>query len=128
MHRTALRAALTLAALAVIAAGCTTAPVRRSAVTHPTGPPAPAHTVAAGNLYAAVGANMLSPAVRDMPYRLYVPESASSYVDVIDPATYKVVDRYRTGLDPQHVVPAWDLKTLYDDAHGLYVSRDGRQL
>jgi YVTN family beta-propeller protein len=25
----------------------------------------------------------------------------------------KVIDRYTTGLGPQHVVPAWDLKTLY---------------
>jgi YVTN family beta-propeller protein len=56
---------------------------------------------------------MFSPAVRGMPARVYVPESASSYVDVIDPSTYKVVDRYFTGLDPQHVVPSWDLQTLY---------------
>ncbi|HUO47557.1 MAG TPA: YncE family protein [Acidimicrobiales bacterium] len=65
------------------------------------------------NIYAAAGANMLSPAVRGVPARVYVPESASSYVDVIDPATDKVVDRYYTGLDPQHVVPSWDLQTLY---------------
>ena len=65
------------------------------------------------NIYAAAGANMLSPVVRNMPYRIYVPESAASDVDVIDPTTYKVVDRYYTGLDPQHVVPSWDLKSLY---------------
>ena len=56
---------------------------------------------------------MLSPVVRNDPYRIYVPESAGRDVDVIDPATMKVVARYRTGLDPQHVVPAWDLRTLY---------------
>lgn len=65
------------------------------------------------NIYAAAGANMLSPAVANQPYRLYVPESASSDIDVVDPATMKVVDHYTTGLDPQHVVPSWDLKTLY---------------
>jgi YVTN family beta-propeller protein len=25
----------------------------------------------------------------------------------------KVINRFRTGIDPQHVVPAWDLQTLY---------------
>ena len=56
---------------------------------------------------------MFSPTVRHMPYRIYVPESAGSAVDVIDPRTFKVIDRFDTGLDPQHVVPSWDLKTLY---------------
>ena len=65
------------------------------------------------NIYAAAGANMFSPVVRKMPYRIYVPESAGSDVDVIDPTTYKVIARYHTGLDPQHVVPAWNLRTLY---------------
>jgi YVTN family beta-propeller protein len=44
---------------------------------------------------------------------IYVPESSSSYVDVIDPTTFKVIDRYFTGGHPQHVVPSWDLHTLY---------------
>ena len=66
-----------------------------------------------GNLYAADGPNLLSPVVDGHPYRLYVPESAGDGVDVIDPVKMKVIDRYKTGLDPQHVVPAWDLKTLY---------------
>lgn len=65
------------------------------------------------NIYAAAGANMLSPTVRSMPYRIYVPESGGSDVEVIDPRTYQVIARYHTGLDPQHVVPAWNLKTLY---------------
>jgi len=32
---------------------------------------------------------------------------------VIDPVTRKVVDRFRVGVNPQHVVPSWDLKTLW---------------
>src|SRR6202043_2288948 len=28
-------------------------------------------------------------------------------------ATLKVVDRFKVGLNPQHVVPSWDLKTLW---------------
>jgi hypothetical protein len=30
----------------------------------------------------------------------------------LDPGTFKVVDRFRVGVDPQHVVPSYDLKTL----------------
>jgi len=32
---------------------------------------------------------------------------------VIDPATDKVVDRFKVGRSPQHVVPSWDLSTLW---------------
>jgi YVTN family beta-propeller protein len=32
---------------------------------------------------------------------------------VIDPARYRVVRYFHTGAVPQHVVPAWDLRTLY---------------
>src|SRR2546423_812704 len=76
----------------------------------PASPPPTAAAAAAAaptptNIYAAAGTNMMSPAVANMPYRLYVPESASSDVDVVDPATMKVVEHYVTGLDPQHVVP-----------------------
>jgi DNA-binding beta-propeller fold protein YncE len=34
-------------------------------------------------------------------------------VSVIDPATLKVTHTFKVGLYPQHVVPSWDLKTLY---------------
>ena len=42
-----------------------------------------------------------------------MPEVRSNAVDVIDPATFKVVDQFRSGLKPQHVIPSWDLKTLW---------------
>jgi DNA-binding beta-propeller fold protein YncE len=32
---------------------------------------------------------------------------------VIDPATLNVVDQFRAGPKPQHVIPSWDLKTLW---------------
>jgi len=57
------------------------------------------------NIYAADGAGMLSPAVRGVPYRIYVPNTDSRTVDVIDPTTFKVVDHYKVGKLPQHVVP-----------------------
>ena len=45
--------------------------------------------------------------------RIYVPNSGSDTVDVIDPGTYKVVDHFAVGHQPQHVVPSWDGKTLW---------------
>ena len=45
--------------------------------------------------------------------RLYVPNSKSNSVDVIDPTTFRVVAHFPVGGLPQHVVPAYDLKTLY---------------
>ncbi len=65
------------------------------------------------NIYAHSGVNMFSAATRGARSLVYVPESMSEYVDVIDPATFRVIDRYRTGGRPQHVVPAWDMHTLY---------------
>jgi YVTN family beta-propeller protein len=65
------------------------------------------------NIYADAGANMLSPAVRGVPFRIYVPNSGGSTVTVIDPSTYRVITTYETGMNPQHVVPGYDLRTLY---------------
>ena len=56
---------------------------------------------------------MLSPAVAGALARVYVPNLRSNDVYVIDPATRKVVDRFPVGLIPQHVVPSWDLQTLW---------------
>jgi YVTN family beta-propeller protein len=65
------------------------------------------------NLYSEAGAGKLSAAVADALPRVYVPNVQSNDVYVIDPATMKVVDRFRVGVNPQHVVPSWDLKTLW---------------
>jgi YVTN family beta-propeller protein len=67
----------------------------------------------AGNVYAFDTANRLAPAARAAVPRIYVPNSVSDTVDVIDPRTYKIVEHFAVGGLPQHVVPAWDLKTLY---------------
>jgi YVTN family beta-propeller protein len=45
--------------------------------------------------------------------RVYVPNLRSDSVSVIDPATFKVVDTFKVGRSPQHVVPAYDLRTLW---------------
>jgi DNA-binding beta-propeller fold protein YncE len=70
------------------------------------------------NVYAHDGANDLSPTVRGVPPRVYVPNSASNTVDVIDQRTFKIVAHYAVGLLPQHVTPSYDLKTLWVDNDG----------
>ena len=65
------------------------------------------------DLYSADRPNQLSPTVRDFPNYVYVPNSESNTVTVIDPATYKVLRTVPVGEQPQHVVPSWDLKTLW---------------
>jgi YVTN family beta-propeller protein len=57
----------------------------------------------------------MSPAVAGVPSRVYVPNSDAATVDVIDPATFKVVDHFAVGRVPQHITPSWDLKQLYVD-------------
>jgi YVTN family beta-propeller protein len=37
----------------------------------------------------------------------------SNDVYVIDPKTFKVIDKYKVGLNPQHVAPSWDMQTLW---------------
>jgi len=56
---------------------------------------------------------MLAPAARAARSLIYVPNSQSNTVDVIDPRTFKIVEHFAVGALPQHVVPAWNLKTLY---------------
>jgi len=72
------------------------------------------------DLYSETTAGKFSPAVAGALPRVYVPNRVSGDVSVIDPATFKVIDRYKVGDNPQHVVPSWDLKTLWvtDNAEG----------
>ncbi|MYW05828.1 YncE family protein [Streptomyces sp. SID3343] len=65
------------------------------------------------DLYAADRPNQLSDTVKGFPSRVYVPNTESDTVSVIDPTTYKVVETIKVGDQPQHVVPSWDLKTLW---------------
>ena len=73
-------------------------------------------------IYAADRPGRLSPVVRGFPSRIYVPNSKSGTVDVIDPATRRIVDHFTSGRLPQHVVPSWDLRTLWvtnDESNSL---------
>jgi DNA-binding beta-propeller fold protein YncE len=110
--------------------------------------PANVHT----NVYAHDRAGMLSPVARRAKQLVYVPNSGSDTVDVIDPHTFRIVRRFAVGGLPQHVVPAWDLRRLYvtndtgnsltpidpvtgkpaqrpipvDDPYNMYFTPDGR--
>ncbi len=65
------------------------------------------------NLYSETRAGNFHPGVKNDPERIYVPNLRSNSVWVIDPAKMKVVDKYTVGVGPQHVVPSWDLRTLW---------------
>ena len=65
------------------------------------------------NLYSETAAQHMSPAVEGALERVYVPNHSANTVSVIDPLTLKVIDTFKVGINPQHVVPAWDLRTLW---------------
>ena len=65
------------------------------------------------NIYSETTAGKLSPAVAGALPRVYVPHVKSGDVYVIDPATFQVVDKFTVGGNPQHIIPSWDLKTLW---------------
>ncbi|HEY7653833.1 MAG TPA: YncE family protein [Methylomirabilota bacterium] len=90
-------------------AGVAAAQGARPVETVPGMPPVPDPT----NLYSETRADKLSPVVANALPRVYVPNRQGNDVTVIDPATMKVVDRFAVGINPQHVVPSWDLKTLW---------------
>jgi YVTN family beta-propeller protein len=80
---------------------------------------APAADPPRANVYAHDGANAFSAEATYARSLVYVPNSESNTVDVIDPATYRVIDHFDVGALPQHVTPSWDLRTLYvDNDHG----------
>ncbi|WP_328896475.1 YVTN family beta-propeller repeat protein [Streptomyces sp. NBC_00236] len=124
-------AALCGGLLLAVLTGCGTAPADKGASDAPTEaaapparpkrvtPPAPPGlpgmppVLDARNVYAADAPGKLSPVVKDFPSRVYVPNTNSDTVSVIDPATYKVIETIPVGRQPQHVVPSWDLKTLW---------------
>jgi YVTN family beta-propeller protein len=105
--------ALALASMIALPAraqpGAATAASASAVATLPGMPP----VVDPANLYSETSATHLSPAVRNALPRVYVPNVQSDDVYVIDPVTLKVVNRFRVGLNPQHVVPSWDLSTLW---------------
>jgi DNA-binding beta-propeller fold protein YncE len=66
----------------------------------------------ANNVYAAAGAGMLSPVAAAARPMVYVPHNSGTVWE-IDPVTFQVVTTFPAGQEVQHVVPAWDMQTLY---------------
>jgi DNA-binding beta-propeller fold protein YncE len=66
-----------------------------------------------GDVYTATRPGRLSPVVRRLPARVYVPNSGGGTVDVIDARTFRRIRRFAVGRVPQHVTPSWDLRTLW---------------
>jgi YVTN family beta-propeller protein len=75
------------------------------------------------DLYSAARTGDFSPAVAGALARVYVPNRQSDSVSVIDPGTYQVIYTFKVGISPQHVVPSWDLKTLWVANNGLKARR-----
>ena len=91
-----------------------------AAAATPAAPTAVVNTVAgmptvvdAGNLYSETSSDRMLPAVKQDLERVYVPNLRGNNVTVIDPATLKIVDRFKVGRAPQHIVPSWDMRTLW---------------
>ena len=111
-HRASLLAAACLSVSALAIAAPPVVALPGQAATPPALPGMPA-VVDPRNLYSETTAGKFSPAVAGALSRVYVPNVKSNDVHVIDPATNKVVDYFKVGRNPQHVIPSWDLKTLW---------------
>jgi YVTN family beta-propeller protein len=154
MRRAGLTVIVALAALLAACGGGDDSPSRatdRTTTTTTTVPPSTTTTTLPTDVYRDTRAGMLAPSVRDIPSRVYVPNGHSDTVTVIDPATMQIIDTFPVGRLPQHVVPSYDMQTLYvnnnegntltpidprtetpgqpipvEDPYNLYFSPDGR--
>jgi YVTN family beta-propeller protein len=98
------------AAAAAVAASAPASAAMPAAITTMAGMPP---VVDARNLYSEIAPGKFNPALRDDLERIYVPNLRSNDVYVVDPVAMKVIDRFKVGIGPQHIVPSWDLRTLW---------------
>jgi YVTN family beta-propeller protein len=103
--------AVTLSALYSLAGAAGTAPSASTTVVNTVA--GMAAVTDAENLYSETRPDHMLPAVKQDLERVYVPNLRGNNVTVIDPATLKVVDRFKVGRAPQHIVPSWDMRTLW---------------
>jgi YVTN family beta-propeller protein len=66
-----------------------------------------------GGVYWATIDGQIQSSWAKIPERVYVPDERSGDVVVIDPATFKVIGRFKVGASPEHITPAWDGGVLY---------------
>ncbi|MEO7421165.1 MAG: hypothetical protein ABIU87_02085 [Ornithinibacter sp.] len=76
-------------------------------------PSSPTEPAPPENVYGGAGVGDLAAAARTAKQMVYVPNSQQNTVQLIDPATFAIVRTFRVGTEPQHVVPSWDLSTLW---------------
>ena len=65
------------------------------------------------NIYSETLLGKSNPATANALFRVYVPNHSSNTVSVIDPVAHKVIDKYYVGSGPQHIIPSWDMKTIW---------------
>ncbi len=65
------------------------------------------------DIYSEDRPGKLSPAVKSFPSLVYVPNSGSNSVDVINPRTFRIIKHFAVGRQPQHVTPSYDLQKLW---------------
>ena len=99
-----------LATASIFSAPQANAPLAQKGITTITGMPP---VLNPQNLYSETAENKFNPVVKADLERIYVPNLRSNSVSVIDPASMKVVDKFKVGYSPQHIVPSWDLRTLW---------------
>jgi YVTN family beta-propeller protein len=75
-------------------------------------------TTTTTGVYHHTGTDGVDDELARVPARVYVPNTLSGTVTVIDPATFAVIETFATGDTPQHVVPSWDKKTLWVNNNG----------
>ncbi|WP_175817882.1 YncE family protein [Burkholderia diffusa] len=110
IHRYPLVSRLAATAAVALVGNCASNALAAPAVSTVPGMPS---VVNPANLYSEAQTGHTSPATAGALSRIYVPNLRSNDVYVIDPATYKVVDKFDVGYSPQHVVPSWDLQRLW---------------
>src|SRR5947208_15294785 len=73
------------------------------------GMPAPLDT---SDIYSADRPGALNPVVKNFLQRVYVPNTESNTVSLIDATTYKVIDRLHVRRQPQHVTHVYDSTSM----------------
>jgi DNA-binding beta-propeller fold protein YncE len=103
--------------LIALAIGCRTAHsavvAQRGALPHDTLLPGMPPPLDPHNVYAGAGAGMVDSVARHAQPLVYVPLGGAGSVTIIDPVEHKVLRTFATATLPQHVVPAYDLRTLW---------------
>ncbi|MEW1954271.1 hypothetical protein [Terrabacter sp. NPDC080008] len=121
-------AALVSVALSMVVAGCTSpqtgadtqtsvnrTPASTAGPSSSATPTTRSTTAVADSLapYAHTGADQLTGAAVHAKRLVYVPNQVAGTLQIIDPATHRIIKRVRVPSSPEHVVPNWDMTRLW---------------